>query len=62
MILQIRNRVILSILFLFFCTCLAVAQVPDTINYQGYLADDGGIPLEGDHLIQFNIYDAETGA
>ncbi len=60
MILQIRNRVILSILFLFFCTCLAVAQVPDTINYQGYLADDGGIPLEGDHLIQFNIYDAET--
>jgi hypothetical protein len=30
------------------------------MNYQGKLADSGGVPLNGTFMIRFNLYDAET--
>ncbi|HDQ25879.1 MAG TPA: hypothetical protein ENN43_03935 [bacterium] len=37
------------------------AVVPITINYQGYLADSGGVPVNGQKNLRFYIYDAPTG-
>ncbi|MCB2180828.1 MAG: hypothetical protein KQH63_02245 [Desulfobulbaceae bacterium] len=40
-----------------------VAAVPDTINYQGFLTDSAGTPLEGSQLVNFYLYDhATTGS
>ncbi len=36
------------------------ALVPNQINYQGYLADAGGSPLDGTYGISFAIYDNAT--
>jgi hypothetical protein len=39
-----------------------IAQVPELINYQGYLTDVNGKPVQdGTYTITFKIYDAETG-
>jgi hypothetical protein len=35
--------------------------VADKINYQGWLTDLGGTPLNGEYPMRFEIYDAETG-
>lgn len=37
------------------------AQIPARINYQGYLTNSGGIPINTTVSIKFSIYDAETG-
>ena len=38
------------------------AEVPEQINYQGYLTDPDGNPvLDGDYLMGFSIYDLLTG-
>lgn len=36
---------------------MGVAQVPQTINYQGSLTDDSGNPINGAVNITFNLYD-----
>lgn len=36
------------------------AAVPDTVNYQGYLTDSSGTPLEGSQLINLSLYDDAT--
>lgn len=38
----------------------APAQVPQLINYQGYVTDDGGSPLNGVQSITFSIYNSAT--
>jgi hypothetical protein len=35
--------------------------VPQTINYQGYLTDSSGTPINGIVQMTFSIYDVETG-
>lgn len=37
-----------------------VAPSATTINYQGRLADDNGLPLTGNYVVEFTIYDAPT--
>ena len=32
-----------------------------TMNYQGYVTDSGGSPLDGDYEMSFSFWDAETG-
>lgn len=44
-----------------FLTSLAGAAVPGEINYQGKLTDDTGAPLDGVYLMNFYLYDLETG-
>lgn len=39
----------------------ALADVPQTMTYKGYLTDDKGKPLVGSISMAFAIYDAETG-
>ncbi|RKX24878.1 MAG: hypothetical protein DRP45_07205 [Candidatus Zixiibacteriota bacterium] len=41
---------------------VAVAEVPQVINYQGRLTDaNGDAVVDGNYLIKFTIYDSETG-
>ena len=44
-------------LLIFFCV---FSQVPNVISYQGILTDNNGIPLNGDQILTFTLYDAET--
>ncbi len=40
----------------------SVEAIPELINYQGYLTDDGGNPVaDGDYQLTFRIYDQEVG-
>ncbi|MEW5923089.1 MAG: hypothetical protein AB1746_03795 [Candidatus Zixiibacteriota bacterium] len=42
---------------------LAIADIPQFINYQGRLTDAEGNPVDdGPHLIKFKIYGSETGS
>ncbi len=46
---------------LLFCVS-AVADIPETISYQGVLRDDAGVPVpDDDYEITFCLYDVETG-
>ena len=59
-----RKRVIYIfcvLLILFFIPFTAYADVPRTLNYQGYIEDDLGAPLEGAYDMTFSIYDVDTG-
>jgi len=35
-------------------------QIPQLMNYQGYLTDAEGNPMNGSHTLVFRLYDAET--
>ncbi len=37
------------------------AAIPHKINYQGYITDSAGIPLDGSYKFDFGLYDMETG-
>ncbi|MFC1889290.1 hypothetical protein ACFL4G_05995, partial [Thermodesulfobacteriota bacterium] len=39
---------------------VAMADIPQEINYQGYLTDDSGNPIDGGVEMLFAIYDQET--
>ena len=41
-------------------TLTAAAQGPGLMNYQGYLTNPGGDPLDGDYEMTFTIYNAST--
>lgn len=52
------NRLLTTIILVLSILAVAsitVAEVPLTINYQGYLTDDAGDPLTGSHDIIFTI-------
>ena len=54
--------ILVGMLFLLTIMPLAInAQVPQEINYQGYLTNSGGNPLNGNYSIQFFIYNVDTG-
>ena len=40
---------------------LSEAQMPKKVNYQGYLADTAGNPVDGSVQMTFSIYDVATG-
>jgi hypothetical protein len=40
---------------------IVLAQPPYTMNYQGYLTDSRGTPLDGEYDLAFRLYDADTG-
>ncbi len=51
-----------GLVFIFFmAVSLSRAQVPQLINYQGYLTDGDGNPITGSRSIEFRIYDTATG-
>ncbi len=42
-------------------TNISHAQIPQLINYQGFLTDENNQPISDTHDIQFRIYDSPTG-
>lgn len=49
------------ITILFVLPLLLIAQIPQTMNYQGLLQDDNGDPVaDGNYTVIFTIYDAAT--
>jgi len=40
---------------------ISYSAVPQTINYQGYLTDSGGTPINGTVQMLFSIYDVSSG-
>jgi len=56
---MIKSLVLTLSLMLVFS--ISVAEVPQVINYQGYLTDNTGEPVEGAQLIKFKIYGSESG-
>jgi len=54
------NKLFITIL-LFISLCLWAQNVPQTIDYQGRLADNNGNYLNSVVTVDFLIYDAETG-
>jgi len=56
------NAIVVSVLaFLILSSSLSIAQVPGQMNYQGYLIDNSGTPLDGDYLMTFAIYNVQAG-
>ncbi|UCB53206.1 MAG: hypothetical protein JSV10_03770, partial [Candidatus Zixiibacteriota bacterium] len=51
----------LTLIFLVL-TSTTTAQVPNQMQYQGYLTDDGGIPLDTTVDMEFVIYDDSVGS
>ena len=63
---QIKKRhyvFVLGFIFLwtFIWPSILGAAVPPLINFQGYLTDTDGNPLDGDYSIKFSIYNVSTG-
>jgi hypothetical protein len=46
---------------LFACAGQAIAQIPQTLHYQGYLTSNAGTPVNGATAITFKLYDAASG-
>jgi hypothetical protein len=56
------KNVVSIVLILIVCLpTVGFGDVPHQINYQGYLTDDLGNPLDGDYAMIFTIYNADTG-
>ncbi len=49
------------LLILTFTIPFIFAQVPQQVNYQGFLSDQNGNPLNEQHNIVFKIYNSQTG-
>jgi len=47
-------------LFILLITIPMIAQIPSTINFQGFLKDQSGLAIDGTRDFTFRIYDAAT--
>ena len=54
-------RAIILLLAAALCCGSAHAAVPHEINYQGYLTDPGGAPVNATVQMVFSLYDTATG-
>lgn len=52
------KRIFIALITLF---CFAIAQVPQLINYQGYLVNTAGEPVDGTVSVEFLIYKQAGG-
>ncbi len=60
----LRNKpyfALLSILFVATTFSSVIASTPSAMNYQGYLTDSGGKPIDGNFNLTFSIYSEENG-
>jgi len=56
-----NHSILFAISIFIFIAAISEADVPNTVNYQGRLTDDGGLPFTGSELIKFKIYGSESG-
>jgi len=59
--LLLKQFKLIVFLILFISSYPLLAQIPNTISYQGVLKDANGIALTGKHNLLFKLYQAETG-
>ena len=57
---KIRYAILFSVLMLIL-TADALADAPGVVNYQGYLTDAGGVPLDDTVAMTFKIYSTAAG-
>ncbi len=57
----LRLFAVICMTILIISSAAASAQVPQKINYQGYLTDAAGNPVDGSLSMTFAIYEAATG-
>jgi hypothetical protein len=57
----VGSLIMVAILLATLLPLVVFADVPQRINYQGYLTDSGGNPVNGSVNIVFSIYDLDTG-
>jgi hypothetical protein len=56
-----RTKFLLLLLLIVLTSVTAIAQVPQTMSYQGVLTDATSTTVaDGDYLIVFSLYDAQT--
>ncbi len=55
------NKPVITGVFIFLIVSISNAVVPQLINYQGWLTNKDGEPLNATVSVQFRIYDQETG-
>ena len=53
-------KILTVAVFLLFVSSIAYGM-PQTLNHQGYLTDNGGAPINGQPTVTFRIYDVATG-
>ena len=57
-----KTKLFLGVLFLILIFQVSMAQVPETINYQGVLKDaEGETVADGTYSLTFKLYESETG-
>ena len=56
-----RSLILITFAAIMLFSTIALADVPEMINYQGRLTDTGGDPVNGTVSITFTIYDDSTG-
>jgi len=54
------KKIALSLTFVILATIL-LAQVPETIHFQGAIKDENGQPVNDNQFMEFRIYDSEMG-
>lgn len=55
------KKLVLTLLIVLFVVSISLAEVPQLINYQGFLSDASGNPIDGLRSIQFSLFGALTG-
>ena len=58
-----EKRVVIGLLgvILILLPCMGHTAIPQTINYQGYLTNAEGVPVNGTVQMVFSIYNVDTG-
>jgi hypothetical protein len=54
-------KIIIPALMLGLMSQLGWAEIPNMINYQGYLTDSDGSPIDGTVNLTFSLYDTDSG-
>jgi len=55
------KKLVVTLLIVLFVVSISLAEVPQLINYQGFLSDASGNPIDGLRSIQFSLFGALTG-
>lgn len=56
-----NQKCCLILISLMICTVLSAQDIPQLINYQGFITDKDGTALSGDYKIIFSLYDRPQG-
>jgi len=58
---EARVLIVLIVMFIILLPCIGYGEIPQKINYQGYLTNSAGVPVTGTQQMVFSIYDVTSG-